>query len=271
MQLNFPSCFEAATRARTEPFLIFEQGDFLAAEDFKSLDQSFPELDGLSSTGLRKGGKAYLDTNSSEFHVFLDRTPAWAQFYETVRSSETLDRLSRSLAPHLTHRSGGERLPWLLNDSVPHRPTRLIRKINKLRRNLSRLVTQRTKVRVHLEFSVLGNGTSIPPHTDAPRKLLSLMLYFPDPGWPEDARGGTEFYAGKPGVETERGWETSTKTAPLDRRFFERHETIHTLPFVGNTLYGFVKTGLSWHGVPTFDIPDGMTRRSLNININLDD
>ena len=49
-------------------------------------------------------------------------------------------------------------------------------------------------VRTTYQFSLLPRDGAVVPHADAPRKLVSLLLYFRDPDWKDAWGGGTEFY-----------------------------------------------------------------------------
>lgn len=62
------------------------------------------------------------------------------------------------------------------------------------------------RVEMQFEFSRLERGSYIPPHTDDPKKLISLLLYFPDPNWQACYGGGTEFYRAK-NPATEDNWD----------------------------------------------------------------
>ena len=79
---------------------------------------------------------------------------------------------------------------------------------------------------------------SIGPHTDAPHRFLSMLFYCP----PDDSREhlGTSLYM------------------PLDRKFtckggphygFDKFVKVDTMPYRPNSLFCFVKTETSFHGV----------------------
>ncbi|MGH8641821.1 MAG: hypothetical protein ACRET6_08910 [Burkholderiales bacterium] len=91
---------------------------------------------------------------------------------------------------------------------------------------------------------------SLGPHTDSPSKVLSLLFYLP----PDDvlAHLGTSIYV------------------PKDPNFicpggphhpFERFERMVTMPYVPNSLFAFVKTSKSFHGVEP--IKESGIRRDL--------
>ena len=82
------------------------------------------------------------------------------------------------------------------------------------------------------------------PHTDSPRKVVSLLFYLPADE--SLAQHGTSIYL------------------PRDRAFtcaggphhgFEGFDRLVTMPFLPNSLFGFVKTDNSFHGVEPFLVP----------------
>ena len=123
-----------------------------------------------------------------------------------------------------------------------------------------------TPVRIGFELSHLEGGCYIPPHTDIAKKLLSLMIYFPDAGVDYGARGGTEFYRGRGGTQAWSGWKAGMMPDNEAAKFHAAHETFYVSPFEPNKLVGFIKSSSSWHGVGQLNLAPGVARRSLNIN-----
>lgn len=86
---------------------------------------------------------------------------------------------------------------------------------------------------------------SIGPHTDAPHRFLSLLFYCP----PDDSMAhlGTSLYLPK-----DRGF-----TCPGGPHHdFNRFVRAETMPYLPNTLFGFLKTDHSFHGVDPITEPD---------------
>ena len=79
---------------------------------------------------------------------------------------------------------------------------------------------------------------SLGPHTDSPAKVLSFLFYLP----PDDslAHLGTSIYVPKDPRFACRG-------GPHYR--FEMFDRVMTMPFLPNTLFAFLKTHNSFHGV----------------------
>lgn len=91
---------------------------------------------------------------------------------------------------------------------------------------------------------------SLGPHTDSPAKVLSFLFYLP----PDDslAHLGTSIYVPKdPGFTCPGG--------PHHR--FEMFDRMMTMPFLPNTMFAFLKTHNSFHGVEP--IQEAGIRRDL--------
>jgi hypothetical protein len=86
---------------------------------------------------------------------------------------------------------------------------------------------------------------SLGPHTDSPAKVISLLFYLPADE--RRAQLGTSIY-----VPKERGF-----TCPGGTHYpFERFDRVATMPFLPNSLFGFVRTNNSFHGVEPLVEPD---------------
>lgn len=81
-------------------------------------------------------------------------------------------------------------------------------------------------------------GYAIKPHTDVRRKLISLLFYLPESV--SDADAGTSIM-----VPKNRDF-TSDGNARYD---FENFLIVKTAPFMPNTMLGFPRSDISFHGV----------------------
>jgi hypothetical protein len=115
-------------------------------------------------------------------------------------------------------------------------------------------------VRTTFQFSLLPRGAAILPHADAPRKLVSLVLYFRDPDWRDDWGGGTQFLAPLDPARARR-W------SPTERVPFEEFKLIDAAAFRANRLIGFVRSRDSYHAVEAPSCPPEATRKALLVNI----
>ena len=154
----------------------------------------------------------------------------------------------RALSPQLlSARNWKARRRWL-NCSHDEIPT------NRLRYVLEE------PVRTTFQISQLPAGAEVVPHSDAPRKLVSLMLYFRDDDWQDSSGGGTVFL--EP-LDPERAQQWS----PTARIPFSELKEIGSCGFARNRLAGFVRSSNSYHGVRKIEGPPGSSRRALLINI----
>ena len=100
---------------------------------------------------------------------------------------------------------------------------------------------------------------SIGPHTDHPRKVVSLLFYLP--GDESQAHLGTSIYLPK-----NRTFECSG----LAHHPFEKFDRVATFPFIPNALVMFAKTDNSFHGIEPVNDLD-CRRRLLMLNVNVRD
>ncbi len=86
---------------------------------------------------------------------------------------------------------------------------------------------------------------SLGPHTDSPAKVLSFLFYLPaDASMPHL---GTSMYLPK----------DPTLTCPGGpHHSFDKFDRLLTMPYVPNTLFGFMKTPNAFHGVEPIAEPD---------------
>ena len=112
------------------------------------------------------------------------------------------------------------------------------------------------------EFSALpADGGNLPPHTDAPTKIVTMIVSILEDGeWDEAYGGGTD--VNWPKDETQ-----DLQPDEPGRRASTRWRCSHTYPFTPNQCVLFVKTFNSWHSVAPMHGPPGKLRRTLTINI----
>jgi hypothetical protein len=99
---------------------------------------------------------------------------------------------------------------------------------------------------------------SIKPHTDTPKKLVSLLFYLP----PDDALQalGTSVYVPK---------DPALRCDGTKRHPFEQFNKVMTAGFLPNSLFGFLKTDQAFHGVEVIKQPR-IERNLLLYNIYLE-
>ncbi len=231
----------------TDPFCFFYVDDYLPSDLYQSLLASFP--DESHYTYNQEGKMGFRSSEDpDEVESFAAAHPEWQQLIEFFSSDDFVYDARETLAEALVNARGLlGRKPW-------YNCTRRRVSNNWLRYQLQE------PVRTTYQFSLLPRDGAVVPHADAPRKLVSLLLYFRDPDWKDAWGGGTEFYVPLDPAEARR-W------GPTDRIPFEELKTIDTTEFRGNRLAGFVRSANSHHGVRPMACPTGMARKALLVNI----
>jgi hypothetical protein len=257
---------ERMAMAIREPFLVFEFHDLFDRGIYRDLDAQFPKKAEFPASWSDRGGKYHMNTRMPEFLAFAKRAPVWTKLYERFADPKIMEKMFELAHSVPSERSASEKKPWRIDDRP--KPEGIARKPIAQLRRLNSSLHGYTPVRLVFEFSYLESECYIPPHTDVPAKLISLMIYFPDEGIEYPVGTGTEFYRGKNGAAAS-AWKIGMLEDDATRAFFDKHEIFYTSDFTPNKLVGFVKTSNSWHGVRPLTLPPKATRRSLNINYYL--
>ena len=248
----------------SEPFFIFEINNVFPRSVYGDLDKQFPDPGYFPKTHVERGKKRYLDSKMPQFFDFIDAAPSWASLYRYFCAPSVIARLCALVRTVASERSRSQMREWRL--VIDPRKTGPISRKDKIFTRLHGRMARFTPVRIGFELSHLEGGCYIPPHTDIAKKLLSLLIYFPDAGVDYGDSGGTEFYRGRGGTPAWSGWKAGMMADDDAARFYGAHETFYTSPFEPNKLVGFVKSSNSWHGVGQLNLAPGVARRSLNIN-----
>jgi hypothetical protein len=117
-------------------------------------------------------------------------------------------------------------------------------------------------LRSRFEFSMLpADGGYVTPHTDTPRKVITLVVSMVNNGeWDPGFGGGTEVDRSKD-YQHAFNWQN-------EQLSFDEIEPLHTFEFGPNQCVIFVKTFNSLHCVrPMTGIGSQAMRRTLTINI----
>jgi hypothetical protein len=226
-----------------DPFCLFQVSDYLPEERYQALLESFPEEKWFVER--IDGNKRRLNSwfRPEVLRNFLGNHLPWREFLDFLASEEFVRDLNRLILPGLVRSRGLAGMRYWRNGTKASR--------------VARIVNQ--PVKMAFEFSRLERESFVPPHTDHPNKLASLILYFPDPKWQDNYGGSTEFYRPK-NRALDNNWDNRTVT-------FDDLVPFYRAPFVPNQLVVFLKSKNSYHGVTPITCPEGMSRNSLNINV----
>jgi hypothetical protein len=203
---------------RHEPFTVFYIRDLLQPRFYRELAETFPPV---SQFRYRETlGNKYLLTESegNSYFDFVEASPPWQRLFNEIKSITFKAQVLSFLRSHMS-----EAIPdGQLADSFTSR----------------------------FEFSALPtNGGSQRPHTDSPRKVVTLVLSLMKEGeWLPDWGGGTSICRPK-----DKTLYSNYANQYLD---FDEVEVVDTFPFAPNAGVMFVKTSVSWHCVTPINLPD---------------
>ncbi len=237
---------------RYEPYPIGVARQVLASDHYSELVKNFPDI---SIMKRLEGNTCKLSlsekNHSRRYRQFVQGNPLWRDFYAYVKRNGFISDILGMLQKHhidlrLSSRVASTGDAWrhiivsLLSGRLPYNLTRL---------------------NARFEFSTLhGKHGYLKPHTDTPRKLITLVISMVEQGkWPLEYGGGTD---------VNRALDSHNAYNHLNRSLeFSEVEVLHTYNFEPNQCVIFVKTFNSLHSVRPIRAPVGALRQSLTINI----
>jgi hypothetical protein len=234
---------------RYEPFPIGLAKPVMDRACYEELVASYPPLELFEH--LPKVGNKYSlseKNNADEYRAHLKAHPCWQAFHDWVKTVDCIQDALDALAAHGVD---------LGLEVRPQRLRNLVRNVKKGRYHAG----QRPLV-ARFEFSMLpADGGSVIPHTDAPGKIITLVVSMVKEGEWDPAFGG--------GTDVNRPKDPRLYYNERNRQgTFEQMEILDTFPFEPNQAVVFVKTFNSWHSVrPMTGRGTGAMRRTLTINI----
>lgn len=246
-----------------EPFPIFEFHNLFDVSIFRKLQAEFPDKTLFPGRYLENGGKFHWNSTTREFNDFLEKSPIWKDLFQLFSKPEIVAEFYALTQQVPSERTPAARKPWQLCFGEKDG---FLQGVRNTMDGLKARLLDRIQVRLLFEFSCMEQGCYIPPHTDLPEKLLSLMIYFPEEDITYPHGTGTEFYRKKPDNHEMRSWKSTWIKGDGVHNFFESNDTFYTSQFTANKMVGFVKTSNSWHGVRQLNLPMHVLRRSLNVN-----
>lgn len=220
-------------------YLVFEE--FLPRDIYESLYETFPG-DDFFELQIYNGKQSFAMTEKERMDRFLALTPSWRAAIEAFNSDAFMADIERYFRKEMIG-------------------LRLFAGMQRWRRYPAHEATPvlERPVELQWEFSRLGRDAWIDPHTDKLAKLVSFLLYFPDPQWRPEFGGSTDLYKAKH-ARHNQNW--SNKHLP-----FNAVERVCSCDFAPNRMLIFIKSANSYHGVSPLAQPAGMWRKSLNLNM----
>ena len=220
---------------------------------YREFVANFPPLELFESFEAmgKQGRKLTLSAkeNARRYHDFVHGNAVWREFRRWIESRDFVYGALHMLAEHgidLGYRYVPLAKRWA------RRAKRLV---------FGRRLPSYVPLSARFEFSALpADGGNLPPHTDAPTKLVTMIVSIQNDGeWDGAFGGGTDVNVAK---DDTRSFNQVNRMAGFDEM-----EVVHTYPFLPNQCIVFVKTFNSWHSVAPMHGPPGRWRRTLTINI----
>jgi len=237
-----------------EPFPIGMAKPLMDESTYQEFLDHFPALerfDDYKKIG-RPGSKHTLSEkeNPRAFNDFIRSDPLWREFHRWIKSDAFVYEIMDTLKQHhldlgYKYVPPAQRLLHLLTGVAS-----------------GRLSPKAARLRARFEFSAMSaEGGHLNPHTDAPSKIVTLVISMMREGEWDPAFGG--------GTDVNRPKDDSFRFNQLNRLArFEDMEIVHTYEYSPNQAVIFVKTYNSWHSVrPMTGPPTAPLRKTLTINI----
>jgi hypothetical protein len=239
---------------RYDPFPIGLATPIMKPELYEQMVSSFPPLEIFESfEEMGKKGRKYTLSEKENSKVYLDfvnSNPLWRDFYAWIKSKEFPYSVIEMLRQH--------------DIDLGYRYVPPARRLSRQFKNLARGRHSPSYVplKARFEFSALpADGGHLVPHTDAPTKIVTMIVSILRNGeWNRAFGGGTD--VNQPKQDRYRFNHLNRLAA------FEDMDVLHTYEFLANQAVIFVKTFNSWHSVrPMTGAGSDAVRRTLTINI----
>tara|TARA_B100001248_G_C27309794_1_gene421331 strand:+ start:194 stop:964 length:771 start_codon:yes stop_codon:yes gene_type:complete len=239
------------------PFYSFVIKDFLNHDLYKKLQTDIKEVENdLDYFKISNVKKYNVTSEMSEYNDFINKKASFKELHQIVFKSGFAKKFVNY---------------FLLNciKSNLDRPISILKLVKPKYFSQQNSISIKdiflTKIKTNIQYSFMGNEGLIKPHVDSNRKLLSLMLYFPeyknsDVLFEKEKQIGTSFwhsnFKNKKNLHLE--YDQITKKFKMKKIFNNI--------FDQNNLYGFIKNNYSWHSVDKINIHEKYFRKSININ-----
>lgn len=253
-QVSLPENLADADYYTTDPFTIFEIKNFVDDAFYRDLVEDVNSRQEFDRVFKKKGNKKKFSLGG---HNIEDvENTAFTRFVRYFLSHEFYNWFART---HLPHFPGGGK-PYYVYDKDGD-DYKAAKKANKNAEDPF------TFYNTEVHYSSIEKDGFIPPHTDSPRKRLSLVFYLPEEPVSDEMQEnlGTVFYKAKPNDTAWERFESGLLNGKDTDKFLANHDVARTTTFEMNKVAGFIKSDISWHAVApnAYDYD----RRAIVINI----
>jgi len=242
---------------RYEPYPIGVASKVIDPSYYDELVENYPPIDLFKF--MPKFGQKYTLSqkfNAEKYHDYIAKHPCWKKFHAWIKTEGFIDHVEKMLLEHGID---------LGLDQYRIEGAKKLRKNWKDMRK-GRLPRRDPHLRTRFEFSMLpAGGGSVIPHTDTPRKIITLIVSMIREGeWDPSFGGGTDVNRPK---DPRKYFNRLNKM--LD---FDEVEVLDTFEYNPNQCVVFVKTFNSLHSVqPMTGSGSDAMRKTLTINIETDE
>lgn len=239
-------------RFHYDPYPIGLISPAIAGDFYQSLVDSFPPLELFHF--LPQAGRKYVLSekfNSGNFRKFIGQNALWQELHGWIKSQAFVNQIDTMLRAH--HIDLGLERTHLVTDGA------LGWRLGELAKG--RWPQGDDALQTRFEFSMLpADGGYVIPHTDTPRKIITLVVFMVNENEWDERHGG--------GLEVDRMQDNRLAFNWLNEQVaFEDVECVRTLEFKPNQCVVFVKTFNSLHSVRPMSGNRDAMRRSITINI----
>lgn len=245
----------------------FEVENFLSDDQYNLLEQNFPKIRVAEAKKLN----SYFDDINSERH-----RAAWIQemneeaFSKYIYKNEVLNEFVKIVKNPLFTNMLINKFYFKILQSRLYDPKNLLKlflRINRAHQKRNSFLEKFlfNDIYTELSWAYLFNGHETWPHTDGKKKILSLLLYFPDENLSNNQienLGATFFNTN--GVIDRNEFLKNKQKSDLKTKSYS-----YTLPFKKKSLFGFIRSHKSWHSIEKVNVNDNFIRKSININLLL--
>ncbi len=239
-------------KLRYEPFPIGLAKPILEESLYQKLVAAYPPIELFKY--IPKIGKKYSLSeryNGQQYREFVRGSSVWRDFHAWVKSPDFIQNVLVAL------RQRNVDIGYSEQPDLGKQVTRAIKRLSSLK-----LPQSVPRLNARFEFSMLpADGGSVIPHTDAPSKIVTLVVsMIRGDEWDLAFGGGTDI--NRPKDET-RVYNQLNRQAD-----FDEVEVLDSFDFTPNQAVIFVKTFNSWHSVrPMTGVGSDAMRKTLTINI----
>ena len=228
----------------SENFIIFKINDFLNHDQYNLLSKCFNKF--KVSDIFHKDNLKYSISSNDEMFEKLQNIPEVYNLIQEIRE-KTLNIILKKLFFHI----------WKARYFS----------LNILFKLILSILGFKNVFKSQIEMSYIKNNGLIEPHLDGKKKLLSLMLYFPDKLENEkfdkfQKKIGTNFIINSTKLKKNIHLKSS-KEKEVFHKNTKRNVKLEFEPLI---LFGFIKNDLSWHEVEKINIHPDYIRKSINLN-----